>query len=95
MTYSHDITTECELDGYEAPVIFSVYENDAHPDDLPSLTLETVQLGQLWLTRDQVIAWVGNEAVARIERMSVPEDWNPAEDAACERADAWRKENMA
>jgi hypothetical protein len=83
MTYSRDYTTDIELDDgrgcIEAPATFSTWLS--HPDDLPTLTLETVKLGKLHLSREQLCDWLGKEEVARIEAASVPETWNE-EDAA-------------
>lgn len=95
MPYTGDITTEIDLDGYEAPATFSTYVSDAHPDDLPSLTLESVRLGNHIMNREAVIDWIGPAEVARIEAACQPDDWDLAERSACERADAWRRENAA
>ena len=73
--YDRDITTEIDLEGATALATFSTYLNDCHPEDLPTLTLETVQLGDLHLNREQVIAWVGKTEVARLETDCTPETW--------------------
>ena len=97
MSYSDDYETEIDLDDgngcLTAPATFSTWLN--HPDDLPTLTLESVKLGKLHLSRSQLIDWLGAAEVARIEEAATPETWDVAEQAACDRADAWRRENAA
>lgn len=77
MPYGRDYTAEIDIDDgngcITAPATFSTRFN--HPDDLPSLTLETVTLGQLHLSRSQLCDWLGNEHIKRIEAASVPETW--------------------
>jgi len=79
MSYGPDFTTEIELDeGHgcvEAPATFSTWIS--HDDDLPTLTLETVTLGKLQLSREQLCDWLGAVEVERIEAHYVPETWNP------------------
>ena len=77
MPYGDDYTTEIELDdgngSLTAPATFSTWTG--HSDDLPSLTLETVRLGNLQLSRSQLIDWLGEAEVKRIEAAYVPETW--------------------
>ena len=75
-----DYTRQIELDtGYGylegLPATFSTRTN--HPDDLPSLTLESVKLGGLTLGRSALIEWLGKVEVERLEAACVPETWNP------------------
>lgn len=96
MTYSHDHAETIPVGDLDAPDVrftFSTCIN--HPDDLPSLTLETAQMGQLTLDRAAVIAWLGKAEVERLESACVPETWDHDEQNACDRADDWRKENAA
>ena len=92
MPYGPDITCEIDLDdgtGCISPrATFSTYAN--HYGHIPDLTLETVRLGKLQLSREQLIAWVGDAEVKRIEAKYVPDDFDwGADDAACDRADAY------
>lgn len=77
--WDHEYTTEIELDDgngcISAPAVFATWLN--HPDALPTLTLEGVKLGNLWLSREQVCSWLGVAEVERIERHYQPERWNP------------------
>ena len=79
MPYDHDYCTEIDLDDgngcISAPAVFSTWLG--HPDDLPTLTLETVTLGKLQLSREQMTDWLGATEVARIEAAYVPERWAP------------------
>lgn len=79
MSYGPDFTTEIELDAgrgcVSADAVFSTWTS--HDDDLPSLTLETVKLGGLQLSRTQVQDWLGAEELSRIEKAYVPDTWNP------------------
>ncbi len=79
MSFGPDFTAKIELDeGHgcvEAPAIFSTWFS--HDGDPPTLTLETVRLGALQLSREQVVAWLGDAEVERIEAESVPARWNP------------------
>lgn len=88
MSYDRDFTTEIDLDNgngcVSAPAVFSAWLG--HPDDLPTLILESVTLGKLQLSREQVCEWLGAAEVERIEAASVPDtwgnDWRYEEDAA-------------
>jgi len=67
--WDRDFTTEIDLDDgtgcITAPAVFSTWIG--HPDDLPALTLETVKLGNLQLSRTQMVDWLGETEVKRIE----------------------------
>ena len=75
--WDRDFTTEIDLDDgtgcITAPAVFSTWIG--HPDDLPALTLETVKLGNLHLSRTQMVDWLGETEVKRIERDYQPERW--------------------
>ena len=77
MAYDRDYETNIEIDDgngcITAPAIFSTWLN--HPDDLPSLTLETVKLGKLRLNREAMVDWLGAAEVARLEKHYTPETW--------------------
>lgn len=79
MSWDHDYHTDIELDagnGYvTAPAVFSTWLG--HPDDLPTLTLESVTLGKLRLSREQLCDWLGAAEVARMETVYRPERWEP------------------
>ena len=81
-TTDHRTTVILDTDegGVKAPATFSVYINDAHPDDHPALTLETLQLGGLHMRRDDLVAWAGAEAIASLEAEAALE-WRAYEPA--------------
>ncbi len=62
----------------ETKALFSVWVNDH--DDAPSMTLETVKLGGLQMSRGDLLAWVGAGEVARVEDEAAKE-WKPYETA--------------
>lgn len=86
MSWDHDYNTDIELDDgtgcITAPAVFSTWT--AGPDDLPDLTLESVTLGKLQLSREQLCDWLGAHEVARMERHYQPETWNPSRMEAAE-----------
>lgn len=78
--YDRDFHTEIEIyadNGCLGHVetVFSTWL--ANRDDLPDLTLETVKLGNLQLSRTQLCDWLGDAEVKRIERAYQPERWEP------------------
>lgn len=77
--YDRDFHTDIEIDDgngcITAPAVFSTWL--ANRDDLPTLTLETVKLGNLQLSRTQLCDWLGDAEVKRIERHYQPERWEP------------------
>lgn len=79
MPYSDDFHTDIDLDDgngcLTAPAVFSTWINSRA--DLPTLTLETVTLGKLQLSRTQLCDWLGDAEVKRIERHYQPERWEP------------------
>lgn len=75
MPYADDITatehmSDSPMADDEATYCFSTYFNS--PEHLPIMTLESVTLGKLTLTREQVIDWIGKDAVARLEERHNP-----------------------
>ncbi len=94
MTYSRDIETTIDCDDGNGcitlPAIFSTWLN--HPDDLPTLTLETVKFGGNRVSREWMVAWLGAAEVARLEALHAPEEWDETEMYACDRADAYAHE---
>lgn len=65
----HTVAVEIDLHGngtIEVDATFSVY-SPSHDGDYHSLTLETIQLGEYKMPREQVIMWVGKAEVLRLE----------------------------